>query len=61
MRTAADGSQVDEDSGELVAPAPSRVLGADVDGDGKLDAIVSHAEGAGVILTSKRSIEMPCW
>ncbi|MEJ7597231.1 MAG: hypothetical protein WKG01_04910 [Kofleriaceae bacterium] len=50
----ARGAAIGEVSAAVAAPAPSRVLGADVDGDGATDALVSHAQGAALVFGADR-------
>lgn len=42
------------------APAPSRVVGADLDGDGVLDAIIAHDAGAAVVYGNGDAVEIEC-
>lgn len=44
----------------LRAPSPSRVIGADLDGDGLLDAIIAHGSGVAAIYGGGDAISIGC-
>ena len=55
------GSDIDDVGADVVATQPTRVLGADVDGDGATDAVVSHAQGAALVYgADKRPLMSLC-
>jgi hypothetical protein len=41
----------------IAAPAPSTVVGLDADGDGALDAVIQHADGAAIVFARGGSLE----
>jgi hypothetical protein len=46
--------------GEVTAPSPSRVVGADIDGDGALDAVISHDQGVAYVPSRGHKVELTC-
>lgn len=45
----------------LRAPAPSRVIGADLDGDGAVDAVIAHDAGVHLITGDRDNVDLACY